>query len=82
MRGNADRYYGKRNALTLELDNNHLIVDYRMATHNSLRRSQKAARYLYNAGGSATSFVKNLLACRSFRNVSDDYINVSQTKDC
>ena len=56
MRGDADRHYGKRNALTLELDNNHLLAEYTMAIHNSSRRSQKAARYLYNAGGSATSF--------------------------
>ena len=55
MRGSADRHYGKRNALTLELDN-HLIVEYRIVIHNASRRFQKAARCLYNASGLATSF--------------------------
>ena len=80
MKGSAGRHYGKRNALTLGLDN-HLIAEYRMVIHNASRRSQKAAKYLYNACGLATSF--NLfIASRSFQNVSDDYINVSQTKTC
>ena len=55
MRGSANRHYEKRNALTLE-SNIHLIAEYRMMIHNASRRSQKAARYLYNASGLATSF--------------------------
>ena len=56
MRGSADRHYGKRKVLTLELDNNHLIAEYRMIISNASRQSQKAARCLYNASGLATSF--------------------------
>ena len=80
MKGSAGRHCRKRNALTLELDNR-LIAECRMVIHNASRRSQKAAQYLYNASGLATSF--NLfIASKSFQNVSDDYINVSQTKTC
>ena len=55
MRGSVDRHCGKRNAVTLEL-NNHLIAEYRMVIHNASQRSQKAARYPYKASGLATSF--------------------------
>ena len=111
MRGNADRHYGKQNALTLELDN-HVIAEYRMIIHNASRRFQKAAKFLYNLIFNPAVFcvddgvilrlkIKNpttttttpavklqaltclkLLASTSFRNVSDHYINVSQTKAC
>ena len=79
MRGSAERHYGKRNISTL--DNNNLIAEYRIVIHIASRRSQKAARYIYNASGLATSFnLLELLASENFRSVSKDYINVSQTK--
>ena len=80
LRGSAERHYRKRNALTLELDN-HLIAEYIMVIHNASQRSQKAARYLHNISGLAKALTcVKLLASRSFRNVSVDYINVSLTK--
>ena len=75
MRGNADRHYGKRNDLTLELDN-HLIAEYRMVIHNASRRSQKAARYLYNASGLATSY--NLFKTFGFRKFSKCFQRIHQ----
>ena len=75
MRGIADRHYGKPNALTLELDN-HLIPEYRMVIHNASRRSQKAARYLYNANGLATSF--NLFKTFGFQKFSKCFLQLHQ----
>ena len=66
MRGSADRHYGKRNALIL--NNNCLIAEYRIVMHDASWRTQRAARYLQNANGLATSF--NLFKAFDFRKFS------------